>query len=204
MSSGIVSRFQPSLVWISTCSLKLRSGYLRGTGPVSQTPGHSSVGMIVLDEMAAGCLVLAPRGRHEVEGSPLVRAAWIENSLADVRAGKRCRIGLHQSAPQRHQPAGMIVMIVAEHHVGDVGKIDVQLLGVVEHGLRPVAGVEKNSMPIHVHDGGKSPLADAVVGSQHGGQHLNSQRTHLLGRDWRSHRSQRGTHHEKRLHTVEC
>ena len=55
----------------------------------------------------------------------------------------------------------MVGMIVAENDVFDIfTKIDAQLFGVFQHGVRSRARVEQNPLPVNFDDGGKphSPM----------------------------------------------
>ena len=46
---------------LGDCPLQFRSGYLRGTGPVSQTPFHNLHWMIELGELASARFIIAAR-----------------------------------------------------------------------------------------------------------------------------------------------
>ena len=75
------------------------------------------------------------------------------------------RLGIF--APQRHQTAGVIGVVVAEDHFVDSGEIDLQLARVLENGVRSGASIEQDRAAIHGDHGGKAPLADAVAIGQH-------------------------------------
>src|SRR5262245_26612166 len=70
-------------------------------------------------------------------------------------------------------------MIVAENDVFDVGKINAQLFGVFQHGVRSRSGVEQNPLPVRLDDGREAPFADAAVGiaRKHGRKHFDSERS---------------------------
>ena len=73
-------------------------------------------------------------------------------------------------------------MIVAEHNVGDVPEVNTQLFGIVQHRVGARPGIEQDAMAIGLHYRGKAPLPNPIIGSQHGGEHLNAQRSNLIGR----------------------
>ena len=86
-SSGMLSSTRPLGVCILPFTLQLRSGYLRGTGPVSHAPGKDLNPFGVLNDLPPCGFVLLAERDHPVVLA-LGEGTAIENPLAHVHHGQ--------------------------------------------------------------------------------------------------------------------
>ena len=56
----------------------------------------------------------------------------------------------------------MIFVVVRKHDMGDIGKIDFELSGVVQHRGRSIAGVEEQFESVRFYQGRETPFSDAA------------------------------------------
>ena len=175
-SSGNVSSTRPPGPTIFNEPLQLRSGNVRGTGPVSQTPGCSSTGpscSMKRPPVASYATLVATIGL--ASASPLARR---DLNIPAATCTRESAAGIlrDQRLSQREQPSRVIQVVVAEDHVGDGGEVDTKFLGVAKHGLGSGAGVEEPAPSVDLDDGRKPPLADPLGVGQHRRQHRERQR----------------------------
>jgi hypothetical protein len=130
----------------------------------------------VLDERAAGGLVLC-LGREEgvALDSRAARTAE-EDTFAHVCARQGGRVLRGQLATERQESARVILVVVAEDHVGHVREVEVQLARVGEDRLGPGPRVEEQPVAVHFHQGCEAPFADSFLG-EHGGEDEDAEAT---------------------------
>ncbi len=124
----------------------------------------------VLDELPAQSLVLRFDRRQAIRFNAVRGAPAEKDPLRDVHTRQRARVLLHELAPERNQPAGVIAVIVREHHVGDVRQIDLHLGDVLEHRFGARAGIDQDAAAVGFEHGREAPLANAA-GARAADQH---------------------------------
>ena len=150
--------------------LQLRSGWTRGTGPVSQTPGRSWTGPSCSTKMPPVASYWRRISIMGLPSRPSVAGRLQKMPLPTWTRLKARGFLRAQLAAQGHQAAGVVLVVVAQHHVVDAGEVEAQLARVVEDGARTRAGVEQDPPAVDFDQGGEAPLADARVG-EHGREH---------------------------------
>ena len=147
---------------------------MRGTGPVSQTPGDLARGVVLHEAPARGFELAAQPGGRVVllAGGAHPRR---EDSLPDVGAGERRGVALRQRTAQRHEPARVVGVAVAQDHVPHAREVDAKLARVLEDRLGARSRVEEQAFSVHFDEGGEAPLADAGI-REHRREHDDSRR----------------------------
>src|SRR5690606_17528288 len=86
-----------------------------------------------------------------------------EYPFVDVDARQRLGVLRGEHLTQPEQSAGVVAVVVAEYHLFDVGQVDTQLACIVEHGVRPVAGIEQDLAPVNFDQRSVAPFADTAT-----------------------------------------
>jgi hypothetical protein len=127
---------------------------------------------VVLDERESRRRVVRARLEREVRVAAIATRPAPEEAAPDVDPRQRVRRALGNVLAQGQQATRVIRVVVAEHDLRNLGKVDLQLARVLEDGVRPRARVEQDPMAVHLDDRSETPFADAFV-REHGGEDLD-------------------------------
>ena len=112
-------------------------------------------------------LVLAFDRQRLVGFTAVGTGAAQEDARPDVSPLEGLWVLPRQLAPQRHQAARVVAVMMAQDDLGHAAQVDLQLARIVQHGLGPSARVEQDAMAVGHHQGRKTPLADPGPVGQH-------------------------------------
>jgi hypothetical protein len=125
----------------------------------------------VYHERAPCRLIPGAAGDHRVVLLAIRPRSAEKDAGAHVSSCQGARIPAGERLSEGDEAAGMIPMVMAQHQVGDVGQIDAQLAGIVEHGLGAGPGIEQETTTVGLDQGREAPLADPRHIREHGREH---------------------------------
>ena len=154
------------------------------------------------DKGAAGPLILRFDRDHRVAlHARYPGRARVKHPRSHVRPRERRRGLRRHRPPQRQEPAHMIRMRMAQHHLRHRAEIDPERLRILPHHVGVFPGVEQQPAPVRLHQRGKAPLPQFVPVRQHRRQDRDLERRHpsrLRRRPGRPHPTEPTEHHREK------
>jgi hypothetical protein len=75
--------------------------------------------------------------------------------------GESVRISFHELTPKREKTANMVPVRMRQDDFVDARQVDIQLLCILQHCVRPRACVDENTVMIAFDKSSETPLADS-------------------------------------------